>query len=334
MKRFFLITPQKSREKGGIQNWMYHTAKLLAEAGYDVSVYAYREERPAGYFEHFVCDALILATWKMALPLLPTLLVSKKDVFIFVHGNEIVDFSFFLKPLIDYLVRRKRTYFIANSNAVADLFFEHFGRKVDLVQHPFLEIHTGSPAKRAKEKGKRFLTISRLVKRKNIDTVIRAFAKLKEEGFDFLYEIGGTGPQRERLERLVCELGLEENVKFLGRLSEERKAVCYEETDFFLLPSIYDRQNGSIEGYGIVYIEANMYGIPVLSGDTGGMVEAVIDGVTGLHSDGSIEDVATKIVAMTRYPFDRRKILEHARGHDCRMQNGFLDFIGGRLYGC
>lgn len=332
MKRLFLLAPQKSREKGGIQNWMYYTAKLLEENGYRVSFYAYREESPPGYFRHFACGGAILATWKMALPILPTLLVSKKDVFIFVHGNEILDFSFFLKPLIDYLVHRKRTYFIANSKAVADLFFRRFGRKVDLVQHPFLEIRTNLPNKKAE--GKRFLTISRLVKRKNIDTVLRAFAKLRKEGFDFRYEIGGSGPQMERLERLTYELGLEENVKFLGHLSEEQKAACYEEADFFLLPSIYDRQSGSIEGYGIVYIEANMYGIPVLSGDTGGMVEAVIDGVTGLHSDGTIESVAEKIVTLTRYPFNRMKILEHAREHDYRIQNRFLNFIGDRLYGC
>jgi len=146
----------------------------------------------------------------------------------------------------------------------------------------------------------------------------------------FQYVIAGKGPERSRLETVIERLGLTKEVSFGGAVSEEEKSELYKESDFFLLPSVFDEEDGSIEGYGIVFIEAYAYGLPVLSGNTGGMVEAVVDGVTGYHCDGSIEDIADKIKKITEAPFDVSAIQSHAQKHDLRRQECFISFLNER----
>jgi phosphatidylinositol alpha-1,6-mannosyltransferase len=177
----------------------------------------------------------------------------------------------------------------------------------------------------------RFLTISRLVERKNIQSVIIALSRLRESGLSFFYSVAGDGPELSNLKSLVDQLGLQDNVEFLGRVSEEKKDTLYSSSDFFLLPSIFNHQTGSIEGYGIVFIEANSYGLPVLSGNTGGMIEAVVDGKTGFHSDGSVNDIMSKINALLSADFNRDEIFNHALKHDYIHQDAFLAFLEKRM---
>jgi len=327
MKKALIVTSEFGREKGGIQNWMYYVHKLLGLNDFDIDVYAYKEDNPFRKFKQvFKSQIYLLATWKMSLFITPVLPLKKKTIFIFIHGNEILNLNRFQSFWLNYLCRQSQIYFIANSQVIAQLFSQITKREIDLVQYPFMEIFEKQDKVKFHEIPV-FLTISRLVKRKNIHHVLFALQKLKSEGMAFRYNIAGKGPETETLKNLVDTLSLEKEVQFLGVVSEEEKKELYKNSNYFLLPSVYDKDDGSIEGYGIVFIEANAYGLPVLSGNTGGMTEAVEDGKTGLHSDGTVEDIVQKIKKMLSMSFDDGLLYAHAQKHNYLKQQAFLDFI-------
>lgn len=326
-----LITPEIGRDKGGIQNWMYYLSVLLSLEKYKIFVYAYREDNFLSSILPIVKSRIFfLATWKMSFFMGSGLMNSKNKIFIFVLGNEILNLNYFQKKWLWFLVHRSNTYFISVSKASAEIFYQKTGRKVDMVQYPFMKIADSVPKRR--EVGyPRFLTVTRLVKRKNIHNTILALYKLKERGLDFSYTIAGSGSERKSLEELVNKLSMQEEIKILGSVTEEKKYELYSASDYFLLPSIFDQENGSIEGYGIVYIEANSYGLPALGGNTGGMTEAVEDGITGYQCDGTVDDIEQKIKKMLTTQFNSSALYKYARKHDYLHQKYFLQFIDKSL---
>jgi len=127
------------------------------------------------------------------------------------------------------------------------------------------------------------LTIARLVVRKGIDNVLLSLNQyIKKFGAKkVVYLIAGKGPDENRLRCLVAKLGLEKNVKFLGYVPEEDKNKLYNIADAFIMVSRRGPGN-DIEGFGIVYLEANSAGLPVVAGESGGVPSAVRDNVNGV----------------------------------------------------
>ena len=135
------------------------------------------------------------------------------------------------------------------------------------------------------------LTISRLSERKGIDRVIAAMPKIVDNVPDVLYVIGGDGPDRARLESLRDKSPVRGAIRFLGRVTEVEKLECYERCRLFVMPNRIDR--GDVEGFGIVFLEANAFGKPVIGGRSGGAVDAIVDGETGLLVDPySVEEIS------------------------------------------
>jgi phosphatidylinositol alpha-1,6-mannosyltransferase len=82
---------------------------------------------------------------------------------------------------------------------------------------------------------------------------------------------------------LVAELSLEKQVLFLGAVSDQEIMDCYRECDIFVMSN---RAVGKdCEGFGIVFLEAQAHGIPVIAGANGGTGDAMVHGVTGLRVD-------------------------------------------------
>jgi phosphatidylinositol alpha-1,6-mannosyltransferase len=134
--------------------------------------------------------------------------------------------------------------------------------------------------------GKRvLLTVGRLVERKGIDTTIRALPRILERCPDARYLVVGTGEYRARLEALVREEGVEDQVIFAGRVPHDELVAHYQLCDLFVMPN-RELANFDTEGFGLVFLEANACGKAVVSGRAGGVVEAVLDGETGLNVDG------------------------------------------------
>lgn len=129
------------------------------------------------------------------------------------------------------------------------------------------------------------LTVSRLVPRKGIDTVIHALPNILEAVPDVAYVVVGDGPDRGRLKTLAQEQGVADHVHFVGWVNDDVLPTCYAACDVFVMVSRSIPEAGEVEGFGIVYLEAGACGKPVVAGRGGGVAEAVQDGISGLLVD-------------------------------------------------
>ncbi|TMK88639.1 MAG: glycosyltransferase family 4 protein [Actinobacteria bacterium] len=128
--------------------------------------------------------------------------------------------------------------------------------------------------------GRLVVSVSRLVPRKGMDTLIEAAARLAPLHPDLTVAIAGAGRDRGRLDRLVARSGAP--VRLLGRVGDERLPSLYACADIFAM-LCRNRWGGlEQEGFGIVFLEAAACGVPQVAGDSGGASEAVVDGETGL----------------------------------------------------
>ncbi len=127
----------------------------------------------------------------------------------------------------------------------------------------------------------RLLTVCRLVPRKGVDTVLRALPKVLAKVPDLEYLVAGTGPDKDRLSALAVELQVENRVRFVGFVPDRDLPALYQSCDIFVMPTRFEEAAASIEGFGIVYLEAAASGLPVIAGRSGGAAEAVLDGENG-----------------------------------------------------
>jgi phosphatidylinositol alpha-1,6-mannosyltransferase len=128
--------------------------------------------------------------------------------------------------------------------------------------------------------GRLVVSVSRLVPRKGMDTLIEAAAKLASARRDVTVAIAGDGRDRARLERLIRRSGAP--VRLLGRVDDERLPSLYACADAFAM-LCRNRWGGlEQEGFGIVFLEAAACGVAQVAGDSGGAGEAVVDGATGI----------------------------------------------------
>lgn len=124
------------------------------------------------------------------------------------------------------------------------------------------------------------LTVGRLQKRKGHDQMIRALPLVRQAVPNVLYAIVGDGEERPLLQDLVSREGVKEHVQFLGEICDEDLMRCYQQCDLFILPN---RQVGQdIEGFGMVLLEAQASGKPVIAGDSGGTSETMRIPETGV----------------------------------------------------
>jgi phosphatidyl-myo-inositol dimannoside synthase len=121
------------------------------------------------------------------------------------------------------------------------------------------------------------LTVARLAdseRYKGIDQVIRALPAIARAIPGVRYAIVGTGADRPRLEQVARDAGVADRVEFRGRVSPEALASAYAESSLFVMPS-------AKEGFGIVFLEAALFGKPSIGGNHGGTPEVIVEGETG-----------------------------------------------------
>ncbi len=182
------------------------------------------------------------------------------------------------------------SYVIANSDNTALILTERWGLPAERVQrvHPGVDTDRFTPAPRDPELRARLgwgdrpvlLTVGRLQRRKGHDTLIAALPEIQQRVPDVLYAIVGDGEERNALERLARQLGVEDAVIFMGELGDDELADGYRQCDLFVLPN--REIGGDIEGFGLVLLEAQACGRPVVAGDSGGTRETLDPGRTGL----------------------------------------------------
>lgn len=138
------------------------------------------------------------------------------------------------------------------------------------------------------------LTVGRLVPRKGVDTVLRALPRIASSLPDVQYVVVGTGPDRDRLEALANRWGVHDRVHFTGRVSHEDLPLYYSTADLFVMPA--RESPPDVEGFGLVFLEANACGTPVIGARTGGIPDAIVEGETGQLVPPAAPDVLAQSI--------------------------------------
>ncbi len=126
------------------------------------------------------------------------------------------------------------------------------------------------------------LSVGRLEQRKGLDVAIRAVAELHQRHPNVRYLIGGRGPERPHLQHLARELGMDKIVHFLDKVPPDELPDLYRKAHVFVLPLREEHEADTIEGFGMVFLEAAATAVPSVAGRMGGAVEAIRDGETGI----------------------------------------------------
>ena len=134
--------------------------------------------------------------------------------------------------------------------------------------------------KKIKRKIPSVLFVGRLVERKGVTYLLKAWRKVRERKHAHLF-IVGDGPLRKELEREAEELGIDDSVTFTGYITNEELDRMYRSSDLFVLPACVDSK-GDTEGLGVVLIEALSREIPVVACAVGGIVDIVKHMRTGI----------------------------------------------------
>jgi glycosyltransferase involved in cell wall biosynthesis len=136
--------------------------------------------------------------------------------------------------------------------------------------------------------------LGRLKGYKGVDVLLKAMPAVRDQLPDVRLSIVGQGPERSRLERLAWTLGLAGNVTFHGYLDKAAKEELLSAAWIAVCPSAF-------EGWGVVCLEANAHGVPVIASAVAGLRDAVIDGETGsLVPFGDTQALAEEIVSLSR----------------------------------
>jgi phosphatidyl-myo-inositol dimannoside synthase len=234
---------------------------------------------------------------------------------VYVHGEEL-KISMGSRELA-WLSRRVLSgamYLVANSANTARILREDWGVPAAnvVVIHPGVDSGRFAPCARSPEVradlgwGDRpvILTVGRLQKRKGHDRMIEAVTAIRTSLPGILYAVLGDGEERPALQALVSRMGLDDHVQFLGERDETTLLRAYQQCDLFILPN---RQAGhDIEGFGMVLVEAQSCGKPVVAGASGGTAETLKDAETGLVVD--CEDPARIAAAVLEILTDRERL--------------------------
>ncbi|MGA1329549.1 MAG: glycosyltransferase family 4 protein [Candidatus Nanopelagicales bacterium] len=125
------------------------------------------------------------------------------------------------------------------------------------------------------------LGLSRLMPRKGFDSIIKLMPKLITEFPELKFVVAGGGPDKDRLIKLAKKFNVSDRVLFLGSIPYDELPQVYQMADVFAMPCRTRFFGLDVEGFGIVYLEAAATGLPVIAGNSGGAVEAVLPGITG-----------------------------------------------------
>ncbi len=212
--------------------------------------------------------------------------------YVFLHGYDILNTQKkWRKKMLAKFILKQAQGVIANSE---------FTKKQALRLYPFLkekiEVVYPQPQhqppcqpeiktvieKKYNLKGKKILlSVGRFVERKGFGDIIEAYKIIKKDFPSVVcFFAGGAGPYLPTLEKIIKKEKLEKNIFLLPNLSAEELKALYDLCAIFVLPT--RPLKNDVEGFGIVYLEANLFGRPAIAARAGGAEEAVLEGKTGL----------------------------------------------------
>jgi colanic acid/amylovoran biosynthesis glycosyltransferase len=254
-----------------------------------------KEIGPSIIHAHFAVDAVYAIPIARALgvPLLVSL-----------HGYDVTtsDESFKKSPNLSerlvpgqrHLLHNSGAHYLAVSNFIRNSAISK-GFPADQIQVHYIGVDTKefSSESPVSSRGKRVLFVGRLVEKKGCEFLIRAMSVVQNRMPDAELMIIGTGPLEETLAKLAEDVSCK--CRFVGAQPSDIVKEHLSRSRVFCVPSVV-AQNGDAEGFGIVFVEAQAMGVPVVSFRTGGIPDAVAHGETGfLNEEGDVAGLARSI---------------------------------------
>ena len=173
----------------------------------------------------------------------------------------------------DWIAAQRVDRYLANSRATQRRIHSYWGRESTVV-YPPVDTDRFTPVEKP---GESYLVLSELMRHKRIDVAIEAFNRLR-----LPLTVAGDGPEARRLRRMAGP-----TIRFTGRVSDDEAARLFATCRALVVPSV--------EEFGIVAVEAQAAGRPVLAFQAGGTCETVVDGVTGRFWTGGAESLAAAV---------------------------------------
>jgi phosphatidylinositol alpha-1,6-mannosyltransferase len=169
---------------------------------------------------------------------------------------------------------------------------------------------------RLKLEGKQVVcTVSRIHQYKGHDVVLRAISQLSaDERASLIYVVAGTGPYEKELKTLAVQLGLGPIVRWYGFVPEEDLSLVYRASDLFALCTQELPSQRAVEGFGLVFLEAQACGTPAVGTRSGGIGDALEDGDGGwLVEPNNSEALAVILRELVHAPENFRAAGQRAR---------------------
>lgn len=204
----------------------------------------------------------------------------------------------------------------ANSEYTKNLALKQNSSKSIVVIHPPI---SSMPCEDVQNyKAPILFSVGRLIERKGFHNVLRALPRVIEKIPNITYILSGGGECEKELKQLAIDLGIANHVQFTGPVSEEDKEKYYKQCGLFVMPSFAIPEKFMVEGFGIVYVEANSYGKFVVATNSGGIPDAVIPNVTGfLTEEKDNDELADAIIRFydDSFQYDPEKCIEWAQAN-------------------
>lgn len=188
------------------------------------------------------------------------------------------------------IAKEENIKFLAVSNAIKEEAIK-YGLPEDKIEVSYIGVDTDKfkPSRKLISERNKVLFVGRLVEKKGCRYLLEAFEKIQHNHLETELIIVGDGPLEEELKSYAQEKKL--RATFLGALPSEKIKSLMDETRIFCLPSI-TAVNGDAEGLGIVILEAQACGVPVITSAKGGATEGIKNGVTGFsHAEKDVSSI-------------------------------------------
>ncbi|NPA90649.1 MAG: glycosyltransferase family 4 protein [Chloroflexi bacterium] len=335
--RVAIISMEFPPAVGGIAEYLGQVAwRLAAREGYEVAVWAppaysasalgFLPEEPQ-YTRHIIPSSL----WKLIRALrawhpdrvivghtdlrllLAARWVAPQRYLTVTYGNDFLGAQrLWYRGLINHLLAQSRPLVAISRHTAGRL--QKLGMPNPVVIYPGADPERFYPPPIPLPPPFTLLSVGRLVPRKGIDVALRVVARLRGTYPDIRYRVAGRGPERRALQHLAETLGLEDHVTFLGGVPADELPDLYREAHLFLLPLREEEQTNSIEGFGMVFLDAAATAVPSIAGRCGGAVEAVRDGETGLLiPPGDEEALYHAVLTLLEDDIQRRRLGQTGR---------------------
>ncbi|MBU0598627.1 glycosyltransferase family 4 protein [Patescibacteria group bacterium] len=155
------------------------------------------------------------------------------------------------------------------------------------------------------------LTVGRLVPRKGVDWFVKNVLQNLQDNIEYL--IVGKGPDKQKIDCSINQLGLVKRAHLLGSISDDELKIVLNSSDLFIMPNIKVR--GDCEGFGLVALEAASCGLPVIASNIEGINGAIIDRKNGFLVESGNAHEFIKLINELLKMDDREELMQKIKNY-------------------